>query len=131
MVTLCIRLLYMTLAWSVAAAAPSLPRLGAPAGPKPLPTYKTSWYGPRFHGRLTANGEVFDMNELTAAHRDIPFGTQLRVTCPENGLSVLVRINDRGPFIEGRDLDLSLAAARGLGIEEQGLAWVRMEAVVN
>jgi rare lipoprotein A len=71
------------------------------------------------------------MNELTAAHRDIPFGTQLRVTCPENGLSVLVRINDRGPFIEGRDLDLSLAAARSLGIEEQGLAWVRMEAVVN
>jgi rare lipoprotein A len=71
------------------------------------------------------------MNELTAAHRDIPFGTRLRVTCPENGLSVLVRINDRGPFIEGRDLDLSLAAARSLGIEEQGLAWVRMEAVVN
>jgi rare lipoprotein A len=71
------------------------------------------------------------MNELTAAHRDIPFGTRLRVTCPENGLSVLVRINDRGPFIDGRDLDLSLAAARRLGIEEQGLAWVRMETVVN
>jgi rare lipoprotein A len=125
----------MTLAWSVAAAAPSLPlrarRPSEPVRAEKPGAYQTSWYGPRFHGRQTANGEIFDMNELTAAHRDMPFGTQLLVTCPQNGRSVLVRVNDRGPFIPGRDLDLSLAAARELGIEMQGLAWVRMEPVAN
>lgn len=131
MVSLCFRLVYMTLVWSVAAAAPIAPRLDLPQPADQPDTHMTSWYGPRFHGRLTANGEVFDMNELTAAHREMPFGTQLRVTCPENGRSVMVRINDRGPFIPGRDLDLSLAAARSLGIEHQGLAWVRLEPVAN
>jgi rare lipoprotein A len=121
----------MTLAWSVAAAAPILPLGNPPRPAEELQSYKTSWYGPRFQGRLTANGEVFDMNELTAAHREMPFGTRLLVTCPKNGRSVLVRVNDRGPFIPGRDLDLSLAAARRLGIERQGLAWVHMEPVAN
>ncbi len=130
MVSLCLRLVYMTLVWSVAAAAPVAPRFNPPK-PAEKQTYMTSWYGPRFQGRLTANGEVFDMNDMTAAHRDMPFGTRLRVTCPANGRSVLVRINDRGPFIPGRDLDLSLAAARRLGIEQQGLAWVRLEPVAN
>jgi rare lipoprotein A len=71
------------------------------------------------------------MNQLTAAHRDLPFGTRLQIRCPENGRSVLVRINDRGPFIAGRDLDLSLAAARRLGIERRGLARVEYERLAN
>jgi rare lipoprotein A len=118
----------MTLAWSVAAAAPSrtLPVIEDPAH-----SFQASWYGPHYHGRLTASGEVFDMNQLTAAHRELPFGTRLQVTCPENGRSVLVRINDRGPFIAGRDLDLSLAAARRLGIDKQGLARVQYELLSN
>jgi rare lipoprotein A len=77
---------------------------------------RASWYGPNFHGNLTANGEIYDMDGLTAAHRTLPFGTVLAVTNPANGRSVEVRINDRGPFIDGRDLDLSRGAARALGI---------------
>jgi peptidoglycan lytic transglycosylase len=128
MVTLCLRLLYMTLVWSVAAAAPNelLPVLE-----KPAQSVQASWYGPRYDGRLTASGEVFDMTQLTAAHRELPFGTRLQITCPENGRSVLVRINDRGPFVAGRDLDLSLAAARKLGIEQQGLAMVEYERLAD
>lgn len=120
------RLLYLLLAWSGAAAAPTQ---SPPAGqPNSL---VASWYGPKFHGRPTANGEIFDMHQLTAAHRELPFGSRLRVTCPETGRSVMVRINDRGPFIPGRDLDLSRAAARRLGMEAQGLATVLYERVAN
>jgi rare lipoprotein A len=72
-----------------------------------------SWYGPGFHGRLTANGERFNRNALTAAHRTLPFGTIVRVTY--RGKSVVVRINDRGPFIKGRTIDLSEAAAKKIG----------------
>lgn len=79
-----------------------------------------SWYGPNFHGRTTANGEVFDMDAMTAAHKTLPFGTVLEVTNPRNGQTVQVRINDRGPFIEGREIDLSRAAARSLGIDGVG-----------
>lgn len=86
-----------------------------------------SWYGPRFHGRLTANGERFSMHEFTAAHRTLPFGTRLRVTNESNGRSVLVRINDRGPYIKGRIIDLSRAAAQAIGLT--GLAVVTLEAV--
>jgi rare lipoprotein A len=75
-----------------------------------------SWYGPGFDGRLTANGERFDQDAMTAAHKTLPFGTELRVTNPANGKSIVVRINDRGPFIAGRDIDLSRGAARALGI---------------
>jgi len=128
MVTLCFRLLYMTVVWSVAAAAPTQP---LPVIPEPAQSLQASWYGPRYHGRLTASGEVFDMNQLTAAHRELPFGTRLQVTYPANGHGVLVRINDRGPFVAGRDLDLSLAAARRLGIEQQGLARVEYERLAN
>lgn len=128
MVILCFRLLYMMLAWSVAAAAPIQP---SPVVEKPAQSVQASWYGPAYHGRLTASGEVFDMHEFTAAHPDLPFGTRLQVTCLENGRRVLVRINDRGPFIPGRDLDLSLAAARKLGIEQQGLATVYCERLAD
>jgi rare lipoprotein A len=128
MVILCFRLLYMTLAWSVAAAAPIQP---LPVVENPARSVRVSWYGPAYHGRVTASGEVFDMHELTAAHPDLPFGTRLQVICPENGTRVLVRINDRGPFTAGRDLDLSLAAARHLGIERQGLATVYCERLAD
>jgi rare lipoprotein A len=79
-------------------------------------TMFASWYGPGFHGRLTANGETFDQDAMTAAHKTLPFGTVLRVTNPANGRRIVVRINDRGPFIAGRDIDLSRGAARALGI---------------
>lgn len=86
-----------------------------------------SWYGPGFAGRRTASGEVFDPTQLTAAHRTLPFGTQLRVTNLANGRSVVVRINDRGPFKPGRIIDLSRAAAEQLGMIGSGTAQVRLE----
>ncbi|MER2267425.1 septal ring lytic transglycosylase RlpA family protein [Methylobacterium oxalidis] len=75
-----------------------------------------SWYGPGFHGRRTANGERFNTHALTAAHRSLPFGTQVRVTNKSNGRSVVVRINDRGPYMGGRVIDLSNASARAIGV---------------
>jgi rare lipoprotein A len=86
-----------------------------------------SWYGPGFAGRLTANGEVFDPGELTAAHKTLPFNTHLRVTNLANGLSVTVRINDRGPFKPGRIIDLSRAAAERIDMIGSGTARVRLE----
>jgi len=79
-----------------------------------------SWYGPRFHGRRTASGEKFDMHALTAAHPSLPFGSIVRVENPETGRSVDVRINDRGPHIKQRIIDLSRAAARALGLLDSG-----------
>jgi rare lipoprotein A len=87
-----------------------------------------SWYGPGFHGRPTASGEIFDQNGLTAAHRKLPLGSEVKVTNLGNGRSILVESNDRGPYINGRVIDLSKAAARRLGIVEEGLAEVRIEA---
>lgn len=75
-----------------------------------------SWYGPGFHGRRTANGETFNTNALTAAHRSLPFGTRVRVVNEKTGRSVIVRINDRGPFIRGRVIDLARSAARQIGM---------------
>ncbi|NKB87871.1 MAG: septal ring lytic transglycosylase RlpA family protein [Acidobacteria bacterium] len=86
-----------------------------------------SWYGPKYHGRQTASGEVFDMNGLTAAHKTLPFGTKLRVTYPSTSRTVVVVVNDRGPFIRGRELDLSYGAAKELGMVEQGVARVKIE----
>lgn len=86
-----------------------------------------SWYGGRFHGRRTASGEVFDQNELSAAHRSWPFGLKVRVTNLHNGESVVVKINDRGPYVEGRSIDLSRAAARAIGLVERGIGLVKME----
>ena len=88
---------------------------------------RASWYGPGFHGRRTANGEVFNSNALTAAHRSLPFGTRVRVTNIHNGRSVIVRINDRGPFIRGRIIDVSAGAARILRMIHSGVAPVRIE----
>ena len=88
-----------------------------------------SWYGEYFHGRLTALGEVYDMNAYTAAHKTYPLGTVLKVTNPQNGLSLKVRINDRGPFWGDRELDLSKGSASYLGTKEQGVAEVHIEVV--
>ena len=88
-----------------------------------------SWYGSMFHGRPTSNGETYDQNALTAAHRFLPFGTIVRVTHLGTQKSVLVRINDRGGFIKGRVIDLSRRAARQIGILESGIGRVRIEIV--
>jgi len=77
---------------------------------------QASWYGPGFHGRRTASGEIFDTRAMTAAHRTLPFGTQIRVTNRKTGRSAVVRINDRGPYAHGRIIDLSKASAEALGI---------------
>ncbi len=79
-------------------------------------TGKASWYGPGFHGRRTASGEIFNSNSMTAAHKTLPFGTRVKVTSRRTGRSVVVRINDRGPFVRGRIIDLSKASARRLGV---------------
>ena len=86
-----------------------------------------SWYGPGFDGNASASGETFNQNAMTAAHRSLPFGTQVQVTNLDNGRSVIVRINDRGPFSGGRVIDLSTGAARVLGVIQSGVAPVRLE----
>jgi len=86
-----------------------------------------SWYGKEFQGRPTASGERYDLHALTAAHRTLPFGTRVKVTNLENGRSVIVRINDRGPNQPGRLIDLSYAAARQIGLVANGTAKVRIE----
>jgi rare lipoprotein A len=86
-----------------------------------------SWYGPGFHGRKTASGEPFDQNRLTAAHRSLPLDSVVKVTNLENGKSVEVEINDRGPYAKGRVIDLSRAAARHLDMTDDGTAKVRIE----
>jgi rare lipoprotein A len=88
-----------------------------------------SWYGRKYHGRMTANGERYDMHALTAAHRTLPFGVVVEVTNLENRREIRVRINDRGPFVDDRIIDLSYAAARELGMLESGLARVRIAVV--
>lgn len=85
-----------------------------------------SWYGPKFQGRRTANGEIYDMNKMTAAHNTLPFGTIVRVTNIRNGKSVVVRINDRGPFKKNRVIDLSYKAAKKLGMIRMGTAPVKI-----
>ena len=86
-----------------------------------------SWYGPGFHGNRTANGEIYDQYELTAAHPSLPLGTRVMVTNLENGRAVQVRVNDRGPFVDGRAIDLSYAAARTIGMVGPGTVRVRIE----
>ena len=87
---------------------------------------KASWYGPGFDGRLTANGETYDQNEMTAAHPSLRFGTKVKVTNLNNGRSTIVRINDRGPYVPGRAIDLSAAAARSLNMIKSGVAPVQI-----
>ncbi|HHK60599.1 MAG TPA: septal ring lytic transglycosylase RlpA family protein [Desulfobacterales bacterium] len=136
---------------------PSLPPLGRPAKQPPagkrvpatqrpyrikgktyypLPTaegYRTvgraSWYGRPFHGRRTASGEVYNMYDLTAAHRTLPMNTYLLVRNLENGREVVVRVNDRGPFVKGREIDLSYGAAKRLGMVKKGVARVELVAL--
>src|SRR6185436_16036572 len=88
-----------------------------------------SWYGEPHHGQPTASGEIFDMTRMTAAHRTLPLGTQLRVVNLQNGRVVRVRVNDRGPYVDGRILDLSREAARALDMEHSGLATVKLEVI--
>lgn len=89
---------------------------------------KASYYGKRFHGKMTASGEPFSLSHFTAAHRSLPFGTSIRVINLDNGKNVVVRINDRGPFLHGRIIDVSPAAAREIGLFGKGTANVRLEA---
>jgi rare lipoprotein A len=88
---------------------------------------QASWYGPGFHGKKTASGEIFDQSRLTAAHKTLPLGTKAKVTNLENGNTVEVEINDRGPYVGQRVIDLSRAAANALGFVESGLTLVRIE----
>ena len=108
-------------------AVPPLAKIPAPSQPTLVETGLASWYGRRFHGKLTASGEVFDQEKFTAAHRTLPWGSRAKVTNLANGKSVEVRINDRGPFGKGRIIDVSRAAARVLGIVESGITIVRVE----
>lgn len=105
------------------AAAPA----GAPLAAATAEEGLASYYAARFHGRKTASGERYDERALTCAHRTAPFGTRLRVEDLASGRSVVVRVNDRGPFVRGRIVDLSWAAARELGLLERGVARVRVE----
>jgi rare lipoprotein A len=103
--------------------------------PKEDPDYdKTgiaSWYGDPFHGRRTANGEIYDMNELTAAHKTLPMPVYVRVTNLENGRALVLRLNDRGPFVNGRIIDISRRGAQLLGFHKQGTAKVRVEVIAS
>ena len=111
-----------------------------PAAPAPTPAVEpvekgwtekgiASWYGEPYHGRRTASGEVYDMHAMTAAHKTLPFGSVVRVERRDTGDDVKVRINDRGPFIEGRIIDLSFAAAKKVGLDVDGVAPVRIKVV--
>ena len=86
-----------------------------------------SWYGKPFHGRLTANGERYNMYGISAAHKTLPLGTKVKVTRLDNGRSLVVRINDRGPFVQGRIIDLSYGAAKKLKMVQEGIVKVRIE----
>lgn len=106
----------------------------SPPPTRPTPTPSTiietglaSWYGAKHQGKRTASGEIFDQKKFTAAHRTLPWGSIVKVTNLDNGKSVEVRINDRGPFTNGRVIDLSRAAARALGMVESGVSPARLE----
>jgi rare lipoprotein A len=107
--------------------APLVAHLHQPA--KPIKTWvgNASWYGPGFNGRKTANGEIFDTEALTAAHPNLPLGSLVRVVNARNGRFELVRINDRGPYQEGREIDVSYRVARKIGLIHSGVSQVRLE----
>lgn len=100
-------------------AAPRGPALGLESGAE-IGRGEASWYGPGFHGRLTASGERFNQEDMTAAHKTLPFGTRVLVRVPRTGREVVVRINDRGPYAKGRIIDLSSAAANAIGLKARG-----------
>ena len=88
-----------------------------------------SWYGRNFHGKKTASGECYNKYDFTAAHKNLPFGTLIKVTNLRNGKDVFVRVNDRGPYIGGRIVDISRAAAEAIGVQKRGVARVKLEVV--
>jgi rare lipoprotein A len=110
---------------------PEAARIPAPSQPTTTETGLASWYGAKHHGKRTASGEVFNQDRLTAAHPTLPWGSRVKVINLDNGKSVDVRINDRGPYKQGRIIDVSRAAARALGMMQQGIATVRIEWVSN
>lgn len=103
----------------------------SPSHAKAFQVGVASWYGKQFQGKKTASGEPFDMQDFTAAHPSLRLGTYVRVTSLSSGSAVVVRINDRGPFADGRIIDLSANAARALGFKERGLQQVRLELVTS
>ena len=107
----------------------SHPAKGATPGPNYTEVGYASWYGDPYHGRRAADGEIYDKNKLTAAHLTLPFGTQVKVTDLGNQRSVVVRITDRGPFVKGRIIDLSLAGAKAIQLVGPGVSLVRLETV--
>lgn len=111
------------------APQPDAPALGDRVADEPAAVVvgEASWYGPGFAGRRTASGEIYDPSELVAAHKELPFGTRVRVTNRRNGRSVVVRITDRGPYAGGRIIDLSAAAADVIGMRSSGTAPVALE----
>jgi rare lipoprotein A len=126
-----------SIVWRLAVLAPLLAACATPpAPPSPPPAGRpsfsqvglASWYGVQHEGRKTASGDRFRMNDMTAAHKTLPMDTIVRVTNLETGDMVKVRINDRGPFVKGRIIDLSLAAAHALKFRQDGTARVRVEA---
>jgi rare lipoprotein A len=121
---LCLPLLVMVAASSCTRPPRTVPPEVTPEG---IETGLASWYGPGFHGRPTSSSEIYDMHDMTAAHPTLPFGTYVMVTNLENDRTAVVRINDRGPFVGGRIIDLSRAAASVLGIIGPGTARVRLE----
>jgi rare lipoprotein A len=125
--------LIVAFAFAAVLLAVPAPDTHAPLQAQELPAFtqsgKVSWYGPGFHGRRTANGEIFDTNDLTMAHRSLAFGSKVRVTNLDNGRSIVVRVNDRGPYVGGRIADLSHAAASRLGFVEDGVVRARIELI--
>jgi rare lipoprotein A len=111
-------------AWVRQASDALAPVLATPG--KLIAQGRASWYGHGFHGRRTASGDIFDMHGLTAAHRTLPFGTRLRVRSVATGKEVVVRVTDRGPFVHQRIIDLSLGAARALGVHHRGVTEVQL-----
>jgi rare lipoprotein A (peptidoglycan hydrolase) len=107
--------------------APLVAHLTEPAKPIKVWVGNASWYGPEFNGRKTASGERFNTESLTAAHPNLPFGSFVRVVNPRNGKFEVVRINDRGPYQEGREIDVSYRVARKIGLINSGVSQVRLE----
>jgi len=118
-----------TLRPAVNAAGPVNANLLKKKTHKPYEVGTASWYGQQFQGKETASGEPFDMQDFTAAHPTLPLGTFVKVTNLRNGKAVVVRVNDRGPVVEGRIIDLSYNAARALGFKDRGLQTVRLDLV--
>ncbi|MEQ9617620.1 MAG: septal ring lytic transglycosylase RlpA family protein [Deltaproteobacteria bacterium] len=96
---------------------------------QPMQYGNASWYGKAFHGKKTASGKYYDMNEFTGAHRNLPFGTKVKVRNLRNGKEVIVEVNDRGPFVRSRVIDLSRAAAKAIGIVNRGIVRVSIEVI--